>query len=198
MLFMLLKDIKFRINFKNKKTIFLIFINIVPIFLLLVTSILTGAKIRTMWLTPFYLFFGILLIDIFKKNILIAKMKKFIVVFLFFLVLSPVLYLSISLSDDTKRTDYPGKEIARLVQQKWDQNYINDIKIVIGDEWSAGNLSYHLNSRPTWMNSLKNKPSEINFDQGVIYAGNPNILKKICPGVYGVIKPIGYCMIGRK
>ena len=54
-----------------------------------------------------------------------------------------------------KRTDYPGKEIARLVQNKWDNNFINEIKIVIGDEWYAGNLSYHLNSRPKWMNKFK-------------------------------------------
>ena len=36
-----------------------------------------------------------------------------------------------------KRTDYPGKEIASLVQNKWDKNFTNEIKIVIGDEWSA-------------------------------------------------------------
>ena len=35
-------------------------------------------------------------------------------------------------------------------------------------------------------------------DQGVIYTGNPKILKRVCPGVYGTIKPVGYCMIGKK
>ena len=54
----------------------------------------------------------------------------------------------------------------------------NEIKIVIGDEWSAGNLSYHLYSRPIWINDLKNKTSNITEDQGVIYTGNPKILKK--------------------
>ena len=48
------------------------------------------------------------------------------------------------------------------------------------------------------MKSLKNKATRIKEDQGVIYAGNPKILKKICPGVFGVIDPVGYCMIGRK
>ena len=33
---------------------------------------------------------------------------------------------------------------------------------------------------------------------GVIYVGNPNILKQFCPGIYGTIKPIGICMIGAK
>ena len=77
--------------------------------------------------------------------------------------------------DNTKRTDYPGKEIARLVQNKWDDNFSNEIKIVIGDEWSAGNLSYHLNSRPIWLNELKDKTINISDQEGVIYTGNPEI-----------------------
>tara|TARA_B100001250_G_scaffold396395_1_gene402344 strand:+ start:125 stop:433 length:309 start_codon:yes stop_codon:yes gene_type:complete len=102
------------------------------------------------------------------------------------------------LSKDTKRTDYPGKEIARLVQNKWNSNFINEIKIVVGDEWSAGNLSYHLESRPKWVDNLKNKASSIKPNEGVIYTGNPEILKEVCPGVFGEIKPVGYCMIGQK
>ena len=38
----------------------------------------------------------------------------------------------------------------------------------------------------------------ISEDQGVIYTGNPKILKRLCPGVYGTIKPNGYCMIGKR
>ena len=48
------------------------------------------------------------------------------------------------------------------------------------------------------INDLKNYRSKITEDQGVIYTGNPKILKKVCPGVFGTIKPFGYCMIGRK
>tara|TARA_B110001452_G_scaffold164784_1_gene137523 strand:+ start:1628 stop:3001 length:1374 start_codon:yes stop_codon:yes gene_type:complete len=198
MISILLKKIKFKINFKNKKLIFLIFINIVPLLLMFLTALVAGAKIRTMWMTPFYLFFGVLFMEMFKNQISFNNLKKFYTLFLFFLIFSPVLYLGISLYDETKRTDYPGKEIARLVQNKWSQNFTNKIKFVIGDEWSAGNLSYHLNSRPIWMNSLENKASIIEKDQGVIYVGNPKVLKKICPGFFGEIKPVGYCMIGKQ
>ena len=194
----ILKKFKFLINKKNKKIVFLLSINLIPILLILAMSILTGAKIRTMWMTPFYLFFGTLFISIFKNVVDLKKIKKFYYVFLFFFILSPAVYLTISLVDKTKRTDYPGKEIARLVQNKWDDNFINEIKIVIGDEWSAGNLSYHLYSRPVWINDLKNRTSKITEDQGVIYTGNPKILKDICPGVYGKINPVGYCMIGKR
>ena len=134
-----------------------------------------GVKIRTMWMTPFYLFFGVLLIYIFQKNILYYNFRKFLFIFLFFLILSPVIYLNIAITNDTKRTDYPGKEIARLVQNKWNQNYRNEISFVIGDEWYAGNLSYHLRSRPTWVESLEDKISEIGVNQGVIYVGNPTV-----------------------
>jgi hypothetical protein len=34
--------------------------------------------------------------------------------------------------------------------------------------------------------------------QGVIYVGNPKVLKEICPGVFGKITPVGYCMIGKR
>ncbi len=196
MFFVILKKFKFQIN--NKKIFFLLAINLIPFFLVLFTSIITGAKIRTMWMTPFYLFLGTLFFQILKKNIEIKKIKRFFYVFLFFFILSPSLYLGISIIDKTKRTDYPGREISRLVQNKWDDNFINDIKIVIGDEWSAGNLSYHLSSRPTWFNNLKGKVTTISDDQGVIYVGNPKILKNVCPGVFGEIKPVGYCMIGKR
>jgi hypothetical protein len=198
MIFIILKKFKFKINIKDKKIIFLISINLIPILLMLATSLLSGAKIRTMWMTPFYLFFGTLFLSIFKNFIDLKKMKRFYYTFLFFFILSPSLYLLVSLADKTKRTDYPGKEISRLVQSKWDDNFVNEIKIVVGDEWSAGNLSYHLYSRPIWINDLQNKTSNITDDQGVIYVGNPKILKKICPGVFGAINPVGYCMIGKR
>ena len=198
MCFFLINKPNLKLNFKSEKMIFLFFIIITPILLMIATSFLFGVKIRTMWMTPYYLGLGIVVVEIFKKNINQKKLKKFYAVFLFFFLASPLLYLIVSVLDETKRTDYPGKEIARLVQNKWDENFTNEIKIVVGDEWSAGNLSYHLPSRPIWLNELKNKNFDIKDDQGVIYTGNPRILKRICPGVYGSIKPVGYCMIGRK
>ena len=197
MVFVLFKKVKF-LKLKNQKIIFLFTITFLPFILIFFTSFFTGAKIRTMWMTPFYLFFGVFFIEYFKKYIDFKKLKRFFAIFLFLFIISPTLYLSVSLIDETKRTDYPGREISRLVQNKWDDNFVNEIKIVIGDEWSAGNLSYHLKSRPVWINDLGKKIMEIKDNQGVIYTGNPNILKKICPGVFGTIKPVGYCMIGQK
>ena len=198
MFLFLISKFKTKFNFKDQKLLFLLSINILPIILVFLTSLIMGVKIRTMWMTPFYLFSGVLFVYFFQKKINLKKINKFFTVFLFLFILSPVTYLYISISKTDKRTDYPGKEIARLVENKWYKNFRNEIKIVVGDEWAAGNLSYHLSSRPKWINSLKNKASTIGADEGVVYAGNPKILKKVCPGVFGKIHPVGYCMIGKK
>ena len=84
MLFMLVNKFSFKLNFKDKKLIFLIFINFVPIILIVITSFVTGSKIKTMWLTPFYLYFGLFFIYLFKEKINIKKLKNFFIFFYFF------------------------------------------------------------------------------------------------------------------
>ena len=192
------KLIKINFNLDNEKKYFLFSINILPIIIIIIVSLISGAKIRTMWMSTFYLFFGLFFFYFFRRITNLKKINRFLYIIVFLFILSPLTYFYISISNDFKRTDYPGKEISRLVQNKWDENFINDIKIVVGDEWSAGNLSYHLKSRPRWTNDLKNITSNITEEQGVIYTGNPKILEEICPGVFGKIKPVGYCMIGKR
>jgi 4-amino-4-deoxy-L-arabinose transferase-like glycosyltransferase len=147
---LLIKKIKFKFNFKDKKLLFLLAINIFPILLMLLTSVITGSKIRTMWMTPFYLFFGTLFVYIFQAQINFKKLKPFMLGFIFLFFLSPILYAYVSISKDDKRTDYPGKEIAIKTQYAWDQQFKSKINVVYGNEWNAGNLSYHLKSRPVW------------------------------------------------
>ena len=196
-LFLTLK-IKTKLNLKNKKLVFLIIVNFLPILLVFFTSLILGVKIRTMWMSPFYLYMGVLFVYIYKKNINLKKSKKFFIIFLFLFILSPITYATVSILKKDKRTDFPGKEIAYLVQSKWDNNFSNRIAVIVGDEWFAGNLSYHLSSRPQWHNSLSQNYFSTEKAGGVIYVGNPKIMKKICPGVFGTIKPVGICMIGTK
>ena len=147
---LLVQKLKFKINIKDKKLLFLLSINVLPILLMFLTSVVTGSKIRTMWMTPFYLFFGTLFVHMLQTQINIKKLKPFVIGFVFFFFLSPVLYAYVSISKDDKRTDYPGKEIAIKTQYAWDQQFDSKINVVLGNEWNAGNLSYHLKSRPVW------------------------------------------------
>ena len=157
LIYLLVKKVKFKINFKDKKLIFLMFINVLPIVLMFLTSVILGSKIRTMWMTPFYLFFGVLFIYIFQSQINIKKLNSFLYGFLFLFFLSPILYSYESIRKTDKRTDYPGKEIAAKVQIIWSQDFDKEIEFVTGNEWNAGNLSYHLKSRPKWEGFTNNK-----------------------------------------
>ncbi len=147
---LLVQKLTFKINIKDKKLLFLLSINILPILLMFLTSVIAGSKIRTMWMTPFYLFFGTLFVYMLQNQINIKKLKPFVIGFIFFFFLSPVLYAYVSISKDDKRTDYLGKEIAIKTQYAWDQQFDSKINVVLGNEWNAGNLSYHLKSRPVW------------------------------------------------
>ena len=114
------------------------------------TSMILGIKIRTMWMTPFYLFLGVLFIYVMQNQISLKRIKYFSSIFLILFILSPASYLFVSITEKDKRTDYPGKKIAYFVQENWKNKFVNQIGIVGGDEWHAGNLSYHLKSRPKW------------------------------------------------
>ena len=154
MSFFLIKRFKSKIYFKDKKLLFLIFVNLVPIGLMLLTSMLTGSKIRTMWMTPFYLFFGVFIVYIFQAQINQKKLNGFISAFLILFIFSPFAYAYISITETDKRTDYPGKEISTKIQNEWNKDHENPIKVVLGNEWNAGNLSYHLDSRPSWKGEI--------------------------------------------
>ena len=196
MIWLLVKKFQFKLNLKDKKLLFLLAINILPIVLMFITSLITGSKIRTMWMTPYYLFFGTLFVYLLKSKINTKKLNAFIYSFVFFFLLSPALYAYISISKDNKRTDYFGNDIADLVERRWDKNFSNEIMYVVGDEWYAGNLSYHLSDRPKWFLTIEKKFDQLDPTGGVIYVGNAEILKNLCPGEFGKIDNQGICMIG--
>ena len=127
-------------------------------------------------------------------------MKHFLSIFLILFALSPATYFYVSITQTDKRTDYPGKKISQMVQEKWDSNFINKIGLVAGDEWHGGNLSYHLASRPKWDNILEDSKniSVKNIDGGFVIIGDADTLSEICAGVFFKIERQGICMAGKK
>ena len=108
------------------------------------------------------------------------------------------MYVSLSYND--KRTDYPGREIAKIVQEKWDNNFKDEIKSVIGHEWNAGNLSYHLKSNPKWY-SHSNAFVEKTFDDFIETIGKDGFIivnGECSTGISHIIKNNDICMNGKK
>ncbi len=166
MLLFLNSKLKTKFYFKDNKLLFLLAINIVPIALVFLTSMIMGVKIRTMWMTPFYLFFGVLVVYIFQSQINLNKLKNFATVFLVFFIFSPFTYAYVSISKTDKRTDYKGEEEAKKAKlfYKNQSEVVGKISFVKGNEWIAGNLSYHLEERPKWI-----------YDQANIYLCNKEL-----------------------
>jgi 4-amino-4-deoxy-L-arabinose transferase-like glycosyltransferase len=200
MILFVISKFKIQFNMKDKKLLFLLAINIIPIFLMFLTSLFMGIKIRTMWMTPFYLFIGVLFTYILQKKIAPKKLKYFFSVFLVLFIFSPITYFVISITQTDKRTDYPGKKVSQMVQEKWENNFENKIGLVAGDEWYGGNLSYHLKSRPKWDNILiaEKTISLENIEGGFIIIGDKNNLSTICSGIFLEVETQGVCMIGKK
>ncbi len=106
----------------------------------------------------------------------------------------------VSISEKNKRTDYLGREISILVQEKWDNNFKDEIKSVIGHEWSAGNLSYHLKSNPKWYShsSAFVEKSVDDFIETIGKDGFIIVNGECSQGVSFIIKNINICIHGKK
>ncbi|NCV21603.1 MAG: hypothetical protein EBV45_06580 [Chloroflexi bacterium] len=143
----LIKKIKVKLPINNEKFIFLLFSFLIPFFLILITSIITGSRIRTMWMIPFYSLIGIFFIFLYQNQINSKKFKNFFILLIIFLIVSPILYSLRSIYSDS-RTSYDGKKIALQVEQEWKNISKDKISNVGFSEWYAGNLSYQLGNRP--------------------------------------------------
>ncbi|MEY4390201.1 MAG: hypothetical protein RLZZ167_841 [Pseudomonadota bacterium] len=147
LIYLLIKKVKIKLTLNNEKFIFLLFSFLLPFILILITSIITGSRIRTMWMIPFYSLIGIFFIFLYQDQINLKKSKNFIFLLIIFLVLSPILYSLRSIYSDS-RTGYEGKKIAIEIEKEW-KNFSKEKIYHVGfSEWYAGNLSYHLNNRP--------------------------------------------------
>ena len=138
--------LKIKFNFKDNKLLFLLSINIVPIASVFLTSMIMGVKIRTMWMTPFYLFFGVLLIYIFQSQINLNKLKGFTATFLILFIFLLLLMHMFQLQKQIKEQIILEKKLQQKFK-RMDNEKSSEINYVKGDEWDGGNLSYHFKSR---------------------------------------------------
>ena len=155
MIFVLVKKFEININLNDEKLLFLLSINLIPILFIFLTSFTMGVKIRTMWMTPFYISFGLLFVYTLKSQINFEKMSMFSSIFLILFLLSPILYSSTSISRTDKRTDFDGKMLAKQAKVFYETEGVDlgKMEYIKGNEWTAGNISYHLLERPKWIYS---------------------------------------------
>ena len=147
LIYFLIKKVKIKIPLNDEKFIFLIFTFLLPFLLILITSLITGSRVRTMWMIPFYSLIGIFFIFLYQNHLNFKKLKNFHILLILFLIVSPTLYSLRSIYLDS-RTGYEGKKIALQIEKEWKTISADNISNVGFSEWYAGNLSYQLSNRP--------------------------------------------------
>jgi len=147
LIYFLIKKVKIKIPLNDEKFIFLIFTFLLPFLLILITSLITGSRVRTMWMIPFYSLIGIFFIYLYQNHLNFKKLKNFHILLILFLIVSPTLYSLRSIYLDS-RTGYEGKKIALQIEKEWKTISADNISNVGFSEWYAGNLSYQLSNRP--------------------------------------------------
>lgn len=164
LIYFLIKKVKIKIPLNDEKFIFLIFTFLLPFLLILITSLITGSRVRTMWMIPFYSLIGIFFIFLYQNHLNFKKLKNFHILLILFLIVSPTLYSLRSIYLDS-RTGYEGKKIALQIEKEWKTISADNISNVGFSEWYAGNLSYQLSNRPKVFleenNNFYNKPAVI-------------------------------------
>ena len=199
LLSLIVSNFKIKVDLTDKKLIFLFTITLLPLILMFLTSIFGGIRVRTMWMTTFYIFPGIFFVYLFNAEINLEKFKKFFIGFSFIFMILPIVYGIDSVVQKDKRTDFPGKKIAKKTQMIWNENFSNQIGIVSGESWVyggwyAGNLSYHLKDRP----NLKYQINNNDFQIGTIWVDVLNNIKS-CEGILLKFEPYyESCLMGKK
>ena len=93
--------------------------------------------------------------SILKSEINFEKMRTFFSIFLILFLLSPILYSYVSITKTDKRTDFDGKKLAQQAKVFYETKGkdLGKMEYIKGNEWIAGNISYHLLERPKWIYS---------------------------------------------
>lgn len=128
---------------------FLFYVGLAPFLLTVVLSIITGIKLRAGWGMPLLSLWGIILVAAVQPVITKPKLHRFIaLVFLLIALLAAGYTKSLVDSDTPSSSNFPGREIAETVTQRWHDQYHIPLEYVAGSRWGAGNVAFYSPDKP--------------------------------------------------
>ncbi len=130
---------------------FLIAAGIAPLVLVILASAIFGLRLRSMWGSSLFLFFGLIL----AMSCLPPRLnlRRFAVAWCGLFLLAPALYAALALAQPYvtgkgKRVHFPGRALAREAEAAWSARHAGALPIAIGSEWLAGNIGAYAAARP--------------------------------------------------
>jgi 4-amino-4-deoxy-L-arabinose transferase-like glycosyltransferase len=151
----------------NHITSFIIIMGIAPVVILALLSLIFAIKLRTMWGVPFLYMSSIIIIILTNgslNNRLYANLTKFCMIIS--LVVFPIIaIISNYVAYDKIRANFPGKELALMVDEKTDELNLID-PVIVGDIWLIGNVVvYGKNDYIAYIdNDIKKSPWILEYD----------------------------------
>lgn len=133
---------------------FLAAVTLGPVLLAVVASSLLGVGLRSMWGAQMWAFVGVCALAWLRPALLPAGLRRFagfwavtalatLVVFAAMHILQPMFF------DRKKRTAFPGRDLARIVTDRWNAEVGTKLPVVVGKIWVAGNVSVYSSDRPS-------------------------------------------------
>lgn len=132
-----------------KDKTFLCYAGLGPFLLTVLLSLALGIKLRAGWGMPLMSFWPLLLLAVLPPRLSRTKLITLLAGIFSFMAALLISY-SISLIDssDTSSANFPGKEIAQAITQRWHDTYHTPVSYVAGQRWLAGNVSFYSTEQP--------------------------------------------------
>jgi 4-amino-4-deoxy-L-arabinose transferase-like glycosyltransferase len=128
---------------------FLLYAGLGPFVLTALLSLLMGIKLRAGWGMPLLSFWTLLLMVVLPPRLSATKLYALIAgIFLFMVTVLSVYSISIIDSADTSSANFPGKEIAQTITQRWQDTYHTPVSYIAGSRWIGGNISFYSTEHP--------------------------------------------------
>ena len=119
-----------------------------PFLLLFCLSLATGWRLRTMWAAPLFVLIGPVLVMWWRPRMTVAALRRFVAVFGFLFLLAPLAYIAVfslgsAVTDEAKRTQFPGRALAERIDREWQARFGTASPVIIAEHWYGGNAIYY-------------------------------------------------------
>lgn len=132
----------------DKKALFLLFMGILPLFIMVLPSIISGGKMKDMWGMQLWNIFAICLFYFFRPALDTKYLLRFYKAWAVIISLPIIIYSGYMLIDPDRYADFNGKYLARTLTDLWHKNNNSKLEIVAGDVWVAGNIGFFSDDSP--------------------------------------------------
>jgi len=125
-----------------------------PMITALSLSLCSQRPLRAMWGAPLWSFLGLFIVLLLQPLLTAQRLRYFGRVWLILFCL-PIVYFVVEKNYGTALTgreqavNFPGESLGRSINEQWRAVTKMPLRYVVGDTWSAGNVAFYANDRPS-------------------------------------------------